>query len=227
MVALTGCIVQVAPNLVFEFPACFTYGDLIPDLHSQDETRSEYRLRTESVHLGYSVTHAQFRAYVAVGLLSRPDANGRWPAAAIETLVAIRGLSDAVRSLDRRLVRLADRHPVSTDALLQAMIEVTSTMKGRGRKLRILASAGRSPAISQLRRPPLPRVKEWVTLLSGADVKLVDAWRPGWYAMVREVIPAWYAPGPSPLAFIPFEEQVVLYAILDLSQRTGRFPVPG
>jgi hypothetical protein len=213
-----------------EARACFNNGDLIPDPHFRDETWSEYRLRAESDRLDHPVTHAQFKAYLAVGLLSPPDENGRWPAATLEALVAIRDLSDSVRSLDRRLIRLAgDRgqFPVPAHRVRDAMIRVIPTIKHPIQKLRRVAAAGRSPEVTQLRHPPRPTLQEWEPLLRNVDLDRFAAWMPGWYAMATTVIPAWHAPNANPLTDIDIEEQILLQGVLDLSQRGGRFPVPG
>lgn len=194
------------------------------------ETWSGYRLREEAGHLGYPVTYAQFNAYVDVGLLSPPDENGRWPAATLDALIAIRDHSDSVRSLDRRLIRLAGdraRFPVPAQKVRDAMIRVIPTIRRPIQKLRRVASAGRSREMAQLRQPPQPSLLEWAPLLQTVDLDRFAAWMPGWHAMAMTVIPAWYAPNASPIADIDIEEQVLLHAILDLSQRRGRFPVPG
>jgi hypothetical protein len=67
---------------------------------------------------------------------------------------------------------------------------------------------------------PLPPVKEWSRLIARAPLGVLDSWAMGWYGDVRSGIPSFYAPSPSPLDDIPFEEQVLCIAILDLDRRT-------
>jgi hypothetical protein len=109
--------------------------------------------------------------------------------------------------------------PVPADKLQQALIEMLPTVEGAARKLARISRWGLSPGARLVRQPPLPRVKEWEGLLRGAASELMHAWAVGWYAMARDFIPAYYAPKISPLDDIPFEEQVLLLAVLDLNRR--------
>jgi hypothetical protein len=125
-----------------------------------------------------------------------------------------------VRSLPRRVVLLradATRFSVPTEKLRDAMLALVPAVQRPAQKLALVARAGVSPGVRALRRE-LPAAPTWATLLREAPADLIDQWAPGWYAMVQ-LVPAFHAPAVNPLAKVPLEEQVLLFAILDLSRR--------
>jgi hypothetical protein len=178
------------------------------------------RLRRDAADAGYPVTYAQFDSYRVAGLLPEPDASGRYPAWALGALLAVRRLSREVRALSRRVIRLgsdAVTFPVPPEKLRAAMLELVTIMTDRTRKMaRVARAASRGRPIRA------PKVSTWKALVEAVPAEHIALWAPGWYAMVRDVIPTWSAPGPDPLADIAFEEQVTLYALLDLHQRSAR-----
>ena len=194
-------------------------GDLIPDL--LPPRVSEYRARRESEERGEAVTHKQFTVYLEVGLIPPRGEDGLWPREIVDALVAIKRLGPEVRPLPRRVLRLrADESlfRIPGDKLQAAMCALLPTVSHPMRNLRLVARAGTSPGATTLRRR-LPSVCDWDDLIRAADPGLLEAWARGWYAMAIEMVPAFYAPKANPLAHIPLEEQVVLYAVLDLSRR--------
>ena len=212
------------------------------------------RLRAELDRHGLALSHEQMARFVTVGLIPPPGADGRWPARTIVTLIRIVRLNREVTSLDRRLVRLRrnhDRFPVDSEKLRAAMIRILPSINTRVRKMRSVADYARSPvpAVRRLpvlttrelgrvdpnlkRRRPLreqriPHPEEWSAILESVDADRVGTWAVGWYGWLGQVIPAHYSPEPDPLAWIPFEERVVLYAILDIAARHqhGMAPSP-
>lgn len=188
---------------------------------AHDGTLSEFGAREGASARDCPVTHAQFVRYREAGLLGESNEAGRWPPTVVERLISIKALDASVRSLDRRAIYLNDERdfPIAPEKLRTAMVNVVPTIRRPVQKLRLVARDGRSPAARNLRAVAVPPPGEWVRILRHAALDLFAALVPGWYAMARTVIPSLYADRPNPLADIPFEEQIVLYAIIDLSQR--------
>jgi len=198
-----------------------TFGELIPgpDL---PESVTSYRAKMLAAENDETVTTEQFDAFRRVGLTMSPRQDGRFDGRVVNQLIAIKRAGRQVRPLARRVVFLRAYYllfPVSADKLQQALSDMTPMIEGAARKLARMSRWGRSPGTQRFRHAPLPRVKEWEALLRGASPELIDAWAPGWYAMARDAIPAYYAPRVSPLDDIPLEEQVLLLAIVDLNRR--------
>jgi hypothetical protein len=192
-----------------------------------------------------ALSHAQLQRFVAVGLLPPSGDDGRWPSRTLVALIRIVRLGRTVTSLDRRLLRLRrDYHafPVEPSNLRAAMVRLVPSIDAPVRKLRFVADYARSPmptarqlpvvrvrALGRvdpnvrrarpLRGQRLPSPEVWAGILRSVDAERVGMWAVGWYAWLGDVIPAHYAPEPDPLAWIPFEERVILYAILDIAAR--------
>lgn len=198
-----------------------TFGELIPgpDLPARV---TAYRARMLAAEYGEAVTSKQLRAFQRAGLTVPGGSDGTYEGVLVNQLIALKRTGRVVRPLPRRVVFLRGYYPlfpVSPDRLQQALVEMAPTVHGAARKLARLSRSGRSRGEASLRQPSLPPAKVWDGLLQGASPELVEAWATGWYAMARDVIPAYYAPRTSPLDDIPLEEQVLLLAILDLNQR--------
>jgi len=181
--------------------------------------RSESWLRDGAEAQGFSVTHAQFTSYQRAGVLPLADQSGRYPEWTLAALIRIRNLGSAVRPLPRRVIRLRgdwNLFPVSGANLKAAMLATIPSIKAPRRKLRRMAVDGKSQGDRRLRRR-LPTPAEWIALVERAPAERIEMWAVGWYAMVVNFIPAYHHPNPNPLADIPLEEQVILYAILDLA----------
>ena len=184
------------------------------------ERRSETWLRDGAEVAGYPVTHAQFVRYRDADLLPPPGPDGRYPEWAASSLVEIRRFSSSVRPLPRRTIRLRANYllfPVPAARLLRAMLDTLPTVRQRVRKFRRVAAlldpSARRPTGS---RPTFARFRE---LLEQANPQQIEMWAPGWYAMASSVIPARFAPDPSPVDDLPLEELVIFIALSDLDVR--------
>jgi hypothetical protein len=200
------------------------------------------RLRAELDRRGMGLSHDQLRRFLEVGLLPRPGEDGRWPPRTLVSLIRIVRLGREVTSLDRRLLRLRRNYhyfPVEPDKLREAMVRILPSMEAPVRKMRLVADYARSPMPADRRLPvvtapsrrqdpnlkrrrplreqQIPHPDEWAEILERVDVGRIGLWAVGWYAWLGDVIPAHYAPDSDPLGWIPFEERVTLYAILDIA----------
>jgi hypothetical protein len=99
------------------------------------------------------------------------------------------------------------------------MIEVIPTIEQARQKLGRMKAVGFTPKTSMRTRVGLPPRTAWAGILTGVPIELFNMWTPGWYGSVHMVIPSLYAPQPNPVAAIPFEEQIICYAVLDITWR--------
>jgi len=200
------------------------------------------RLRAELDKRGIGLSHEQLVRFVDVGLLPPQGEDGRWPPRTLVSLIRIVRLGRDVTSLDRRLLRLRRNYhyfPAEPDKLRAAMVRMLPSIEAPVRKMRLVADYARSPMpvdrrfpvikARSLRQDPnlrrrrplreqrIPRREDWARILARVDSERIGIWAVGWYAWLGDVIPAHYAPSPDPLGWIPFEERVTLYAILDIA----------
>jgi hypothetical protein len=198
------------------------FGDLIPQRDLPAGRISEFEAKERANAHGEPITTKQFRLYRRFGLV-QPGPDGRYEPVSINQLIAIKRTASYARQLARRTVFLRGYYqlfPVSPDKLHQALTELVPLVKQPARKLARVARHGRSLEATRERGRLLPPVKVWDPLFMRAPMEFIPQWAHGWYAMARDGIPAHYYPGPNPLGDIPFEEQVLLLAVLDLDRRS-------
>jgi hypothetical protein len=197
------------------------------------------------------LTYKQMARFIAVGLIPPAGADDRWPARTLVALIRVVRLGRTVNSLDRRLVRMRRDYqyfPIDPEKLRAAMVRIVPAIEAPVRKMRTVAEYARSPlpAVRPLpvvrarvlgrvdpnlrRRRPLreqriPHREEWTAILEGVPAERIGMWAVGWYAWLGSVLPSHYGPASDPLAAIPFEERVVLYAILDIAAHREMPPV--
>ena len=170
---------------------------------------------------GYPTSDDQFVRFVRAHLLPPGDPPGYWAPWVAEALIEVRKLSAERLSLSRRVVRLrsdAVLFPIKAQYVQEGMLDVLPTIKAAVRKLAQVARATRTD-VRALDQQRLPYRTEWRALLRTRELRPLEDWLMTWYLMIGTLVPAWAMPGPSPLASIPVEEQVILYGLLDMSRR--------
>ncbi len=191
---------------------------------------TESRLRTLAEERGYPVSHMQFQQFWKAGLLPEPQ-EGRWSEDTVDRLVIVRRLSETVRSLPRRVIRLRDHlnFPVEPEKLRQAMVDLIPLIGTPATKMRRIDAAcvywGNFEAAGG---PPLkgmtlphgwkpPRLNQWQEILQEGDAAYFDRRAGMQYYFVQAVLPVYVANTPYNLDDILEEEQVTLLTIRDLA----------
>ncbi len=198
------------------------FGDLIPE-RLLPERLTIHAARQLAEELAEEpVTSAQYDAFAYAGLVATAGDDRLLPGSVVNQLVAVKRAAGYARPLARRTVFLRAYYPlfpVPAYKLQQALIDLVPLLRQPARTLARVARFRQPAGPQRLRRRRLPTVETWPHLLWRVDAERIDAWAAGWYAMVREFIPAYFAPAPNPLDDIRLEEQVLCIAILDIDRR--------
>lgn len=191
---------------------------------------NESQLRTVAAARGYPVSGRQLRDFQRWGLMSGPDAEGRWPADTVDTLVQIRAMGDRVRSLPRRVLLLrCEGLPVAGEHLRDAMREVAPTIRQPVRTMRRALRAHRllaDPAAAQLTEGEwrawengehVPPPAQWPQILSQAAPEgIARRFTDRWFLAVlwmRERTRG----TPYDVTDIPLEELLTLLAVREIA----------
>jgi len=176
---------------------------------------------------------SQLREYSAKGLIEEPGADGRWPASELQRLLVAKAMAADVHSIARRVLRMRGDpygYPVAGAKLQAAMVAVVPTIHKPIRKAGRIAAYAipwpwpsiRSRVLGEIRfgvvkRRVIPPFGRWDEILRSTDPARFDQLAERWYAIVQRVMPTGFPAGTDPLADIPLEEQITIYAVLDLA----------
>ncbi len=186
------------------------------------KTLSEWGAREGSRRRGFSVSHEQFHSYLDTGLLSPSDEHGRWFPDVVDRLIAIRTLSETVRSLPRRVIYLYSPGITFTteDALWHAIQDATPIVEQddecRDATMRRVFDALLPMTTARERLPPdwqPPPAKTWRGLIHLYRLPIARRRIEQWYRWAHRLA--------EPLADIPFDERVVLVALCDLAMQSA------